>query len=266
MQRIVVMFSLLLFTLTAYARAENFHIIAQKELPVAAGTFRTIEWEMSDQQTGILYAVTFKPSYRAHFHWQENKIQFFADYLDTLSRHHDFMVGINGGFYQPNFTPAGLFIFQGKTIRPMVHSSLVKTCILIDQNRKIHLETPPDQCTRADNAMQAGPLLVENGAVNAALAALSERSPVMKDFFSPHKRTLLALADDRQLILITTTPFSLTDLARFLVAYPEAFGVKKIRLAVNLDGGSSTGMYIRFPDNPFYFHELKHVKTFIFID
>lgn len=88
----------------------------------------------------------------------------------------------------------------------------------------------------------------------------------MKDFFGPHKRTLLALTNQNELLMVTTSQLNLMDLANFLQNYPAAFGANQIKTAVNLDGGSSTGMYIRFPDEPFYFHELKHVKTFIFID
>jgi len=251
---------------SAIAVEENFHVITKKTLPHQLGIFKEIEFSTANHQTSTIYAAILNQHYRARLHQHESKIQFFADYLDELSRHNDFVIGINGGFYQPNFTPAGLFIYQGKMIKPAARSSLLKTCVAINKNHKITLETHLDQCANTDNAMQAGPLLIQNGKVNINLKFMQEKSPSMKDFFSPHKRTLLAITNENQLLMIVTSPVMLGDLANFLQNYPQAFGVSKIKTAINLDGGSSTGMYVRFPDEPFYFHELKHVKTFIFVN
>lgn len=259
------LFTALLYT-TAFSAENKFHLVSQKELPNKLGTFREIEFTASNNQTATIYAATLNEKYRAHLHLHESKIQFLADYLDTLSRHHDFSIGMNGGFYQPDFTPVGLFIHQGKVIKPLVHNSLLKICVIVDKNNKIQLETDLDQCVKADNAMQTGPLLIENGKINSKLQGIQKLSGSMKDFFEPHKRTLLALTNQNELLMITTSQLNLMNLVNFLQNNPAAFGVTQIKTAVNLDGGSSTGMYIRFPDEPFYFHELKHVKTFIFID
>ncbi|HSW92956.1 MAG TPA: phosphodiester glycosidase family protein [Gammaproteobacteria bacterium] len=264
--RILSAFIILLFFSTAFSAEENFRIVDQKELPNQLGTFRTIEFNTSDHEAATLYAVTFNRDYHANFHLQENVIQFFANYLDAFTHNHDFIVGINGGFYYPDFTPAGLLIYHGKTVKPLVRSSIFKACVLIDSTQKIRLETDLDQCKKATNAMQTGPLLIENGKVNTDLLRIQQKSKSLAAFFNPHKRTLLALTGQNRLVMITTSPLALFDVARFLQDHPDAVGATHIQMAVNLDGGSSTGMYIRFPDQPFYFHELKHVKTFIFIN
>ncbi|HSW68592.1 MAG TPA: phosphodiester glycosidase family protein [Gammaproteobacteria bacterium] len=243
---------------------ESFHLIEKKELPNQLGTFREIEF--NHDQTATIYTALLNPEYHARFYQDESKIQFFASYLDELNRHHDFTIGINGGFYQPNFTPVGLFIYQGKMIKPLVHNSLLKACIIINKNQKIILETDLDQCLHADNAMQTGPLLIQNGKINPHLQHLQTKSKSMQEFFDLHKRTLLAFTDENQIVMIVTSPISLMDLANFLQNHPHALGTKKIMTAINLDGGSSTGMYVRFPSEAFYFHELKHVKTFIFVN
>jgi len=204
--------------------------------------------------------------YHAHLHLHESKVQFFADYIDALSRHHNFIIAINGGFYQPDFTPVGLFKYQGKTIKPLARNSLLKSCVMISENNKIILETNLSQCTKVNDAMQTGPILIQDGKINNDLKRMQKKSKSMEDFFESHKRTLLAVTNENQLLMITTSSLSLMDVANFLQNNPTAFGATKIITAVNLDGGSSTGMFIRFPNEPFYLHELKHVKTFIFVD
>ncbi len=255
----------LLFS-TAFADQNNFKIVRKKELPKQLGIFREIEFTTSNNQTGTIYAATLSQQYQAHLHLHESKIQFFADYIDALSRHHDFIIAINGGFYQPDFTPVGLFKYQGKIIKPLTRSSLLKSCVIINKENKITLETNLSECTKVNNAMQTGPILIQDGKINTELKRMQTKSKSMVDFFDSHKRTLLALTNENQLVMLTTSSLSLMDVANFLQNNPEAFGTSKIKTAVNLDGGSSTGMYVRFPNEPFYFHEIKHVKTFIFVD
>lgn len=251
----------------AFSAENHFKLIVNKPLPNQLGVFREIEFNREDNQTATLYAAILNQNYHAKLYLHESQSQFFADYLDTLSLHNNFIIGINGGFYQPDFTPVGLFTAQGKKIKSLIHSSLLKGCVIINNDKKIELETDLSSCKKATNAMQTGPLLIQNGKINrSSLDALKEKSDSMKDFFGPHKRTLLALTNDNQIIIITTSPLTLIDLAHFLQNYPDAFGITQIKTAVNLDGGSSTGMYIRFQDEPFYLHEIKHVKTFIFIN
>ena len=265
LQKIISIIFFILLCRTAFSADENFHVITNKELPNKLGTFREIQFNTSDNQNETLYAALLNQQYNASLHLHESKIQILADYLDELSRHNDFIIGINGGFYQPNFTPAGLFIYKGKKIKRLAHSSLFNACVVINKNNKILLKTL-NQCTETDNVMQTGPLLLKNGKADTTNIQRLKAKSKLDDFFNPHKRTMLALTNDNQLLIITTTQISLIDAANFLQQHPEAFGATKIKMAVNLDGGSSTGMYVRFPNEPFYFHELKHVKTFIFIN
>lgn len=257
---------LFLFISSAFSAENNFHLIEQKELPRQLGTFREIELTTKETQGSIIYAVTLNQNYHSELHLNESQNQFFADYLDTLNQNHDFIIGINGGFYEPDFTPVGLFIYKGKKIKPLIHNSLLKSCVVINSNNKIQLETNLIACNQSTNAMQTGPLLIENGKINNKLEEIKNKSEYIKNFFGLHKRTALAITNDNQIILLTSSQLTLIDLAFFLQNNPDAFGTSQIMTAVNLDGGSSTGMYIRFPDEPFYFHELKHVKTFIFIN
>lgn len=262
---IITLLTVFMLCSNAFAADDNFEIVSKQPLPNEIGTFQQIKFKNnnSDDPT-IFYAAIFNQNYHAKVFQQDGKIQFFANYLDTLSQQQDFIVATNGGFYRPDFTPAGLFIDKGKVVHSVVHDGLLKTCIAINKKEKMSLETHVDACSHAFYAMQTGPLLVSNGKINEEVEALEQRFAHMKDFFLPHKRTVLASAENGTIIAITTSSTTLSDIAKILQDFPQAFGVNKIKIAIDLDGGSSTGMYVRFADQPFYYPEFKHVKTFVF--
>ncbi len=266
LQKMLSTFVILTASTIALAAQNDFHIMIKQTLPNQLGTFQQVEFDAIDDNDPVtFYAATFNQRYRARIFQQEGKIQFFANYMDTLSENEDFIVATNGGFYREDFTPAGLFIDKGKIIRKVAHDSLLQTCIVINKKQKITLEAKLNNCARGFYAMQTGPLLIEDGKVNHDIAVLQQKLPHLQDFFAPHKRTVLALSENGELISIATSAATLLDIATILQDYPQVFGVNKIQIAIDLDGGSSTGMYIRFAEQPFYYQELKHVKTFLFI-
>ena len=262
--KIFITFIVLLIS-TAVFSEEKYQIIREKVLPNNLGTFREIEFDTNNNQSAIFYTVILNKNYHAMLHMHESKEQSDAAYLDELNQQHHFIVGINGGFYQSNFMPVGLFIYHGNLINNLTHSSLFKSCVVVNKNNKIILETELNECSKASNAMQTGPLLIKDGKINTELENLKNKSDLL-NFFDAHKRTLLALTNENNIILLTASSLGLMDVANFLAHFPNALGTSQIKTAINLDGGSSTGMYIQFPDEPFYLHELKHVKTFIFIN
>ncbi len=261
-------FMLLAICSIAHATTQDdFQVLAKQPLPNELGTFQQLVFPSDENNNPItFYVATLNKKYRAKIFQQEGNTQLFANYIGGLSNDHDFIVAINGGFYHPDFTPVGLFIENGKTLQKASRGSLLKACIAISKKQKILIEPNVKDCLDADYAMQTGPLLIHQGKINYKIPIIQENSIRLQDFFSPNKRTLLALSNDGTVIVITTSPATLLDVATILQNHSKAFGVDKIRIAVNLDGGSSTGMYIRFHDNPFYYHELKHVKTFVFFN
>lgn len=245
----------------------NFNLIKQQPLPKQLGDFRQIEFTLATEDDPVVfYAATLNENYRASIYQQPEKYQFFADYIDELSRKHNFVIATNGGFYRPDFTPAGLYIDKGKKLQEFAYHSLLKPCVVINKQQKIKLETSRQNCLNGFFAMQTGPVLIDNGEIQKSLTNKKVRTPKLQEFFGPKRRTLLAVSEDNQMIVIITSPIALSEAATILQNYSAAFGVKKIKTAINLDGGSSTGMYVRFSDDPFYFHEQRHVKTFLFID
>lgn len=147
------------------------------------------------------------------------------------------LAAVNGGYFHPDYTPLGLLAVDGQTVHPMERASLLSG-LLLDNGigpallrREVYKPgaTPPRQ------ALQAGPFLVDNGVPVAGLNALR-----------PARRTAV-LTDGRGRWALAVIPTRLTLAeAAALLARPgllgENVGVKR---ALNLDGGSSTALWVR---------------------
>ncbi len=238
--------------------------LEQKELPNQLGTYRHLQF-LSNNSIEI-YAVTLNDNYHARIYQQPEKNQWFAKSISDLTREQNVILGINGGFYSTHFEPAGLFIDQGQTLQGLKRSRLLNTCIGVDRDQKLFLGKQRGDCLHAYYAMQTGPLLIDHGNVNQNIKTLEQKSKNLGTFFAANRRTILAETSDGKFIVLITPSATLLEIAGILKNYPAAFGAKKIVIALDLDGGASTGMYIHFPDNPFYFSEIKWVKTFVFFN
>ncbi|HEX2548462.1 MAG TPA: phosphodiester glycosidase family protein [Gammaproteobacteria bacterium] len=235
-------------------------MFTERELPNQTGYFRHVQYSLDKNIDA--YVTVFNDKIRAKIFLQPMDNQWAADHLNEMSKQHDFIVGINGGFYTTTFQPAGLFIQNGMRIRPLARSTLLTTCVRVNSNQKIYLEKNRENCLNAYSAMQTGPLIIDQGEISDEVYPANRVK--LNSFFNENRRTILAESTDHQIIAMVTTSATLSHIANILKKYPESFGVKKIKTAIDLDGGSSTGMYVRFAQEPFYFFEQRHVKTLIF--
>ena len=144
---------------------------------------------------------------------------------------------VNGGYFHPDRTPLGLVISGGETLHRWENSKLLTGVLSVSKTGKIQIRRKSDAITiKADDqdwsdALQAGPFLVDNGkcvlGLNATKAA--ERTVVVAD-----KNGVIAL--------LVTGPITLAQLGKLLAKpglWPE-----KIERALNLDGGSSTALWL----------------------
>ena len=152
----------------------------------------------------------------------------------TTKVNHAFL-GINASYFTPENKPLGLVIMQGKKINPLSHSSLLTGIVFVNSSG-LHITTRNSPIKNADYALQAGPFLIRPG----GQLAIKSKGEV-------NRRTVLALTGANNLLVISASPVSLYNLAHLLKKHPQAFGAKSIKVALNLDGGSSTAMSILFP-------------------
>jgi len=164
-------------------------------------------------------------------------------------------VGINGGYYSPTFKPVGLFKIDHRQISRFSSASrLLKAGIVINHQGQISLKANPKKSLleQAPSAMQVGPVLIDRGIIK-----VSNHSQM-------RRRTLLAQTfQGDMMIIVTKTPASLYTLSYLLVHYPHYFNAKKIMLAVNLDGGSSTALSLNLKTKIHNIAEQKPVRTMI---
>jgi exopolysaccharide biosynthesis protein len=144
------------------------------------------------------------------------------------------LAGVNGGYFQPDRTPLGLMIADGKTIHPLEQSKILTGVLAITPHGSSLLrnaEFRPGHSLR--EALQAGPFLVDHGQAVGGLNGVRRA-----------ERTVL-LADRRGVAaLLTTGPVTLAELAS-LLAEPGLVGGLEIDRALNLDGGSSTALWVK---------------------
>lgn len=246
-----------LFSTVCYAG-----ILNERALENHLGTYYHTQISAQDPLTKIDFnIVRLTDNGHALLYLQPVKSQSEAKLMDDLDI--DFKVAINGGFYTPDFRPVGLLIDQGKVVTKFKKNRLLTSCITIDEKGKMQLIPRCETAPRAYYAMQTGPIIMDHGKVTDDIKALETKSKIPSSYFNEHARTIVAEAGDKSLLLIVTSSMTLDDEIHILQNNPKALGVDRIESAVNLDGGASSGMYIRFPDDPVYIQELMPVKVLL---
>ncbi len=102
--------------------------------------------------------------------------------------------------------------------------------------------------------MQCGPFLVEGGKAEPGLNNIRSA-----------RRTAVFTADRHTWGLVSTSALTLEELGAILADPALLPGELKVERAINLDGGSSTGMWAAQPGQPapFYLHEIGIVRDFV---
>lgn len=140
------------------------------------------------------------------------------------------VAGINASYFHPDFTPLGLTVSQGKTIHPYEKAKLLSGLLLVQKGRIELIRASSPGSASHEQALQAGPWLVEKGTPIATLNAekLARRSVIITDGKGHWGIVALSSA-------------SLAETAAIL-AQPGFAGTWSVRDSLNLDGGSSTAL------------------------
>ncbi|EGV18861.1 phosphodiester glycosidase family protein [Thiocapsa marina] len=143
------------------------------------------------------------------------------------------VAGVNGGFFHPDWQPAGLMISKGRRINRFETAKLLSGLVYSD-DRGIHLVRRSRFQDHPGIAalLQTGPYLVENG---RTVRGLSTSDPRRRTFIATDWR-------GNWVIGATTSSLTLAELGESL-ASPDALTPWRIDRAINLDGGSSTGFF-----------------------
>lgn len=171
--------------------------------------------------------------------------------LENTLRHAGVPAGVNGGYFHPDHKPIGLVVANGDAIHAYEKAKLLtgivgaKTDGRISIIRSTAYQKKP--VTYRD-AIQCGPMLVEDSTSVAGLNA--ERIA---------RRTAVATGSGGNVALVYTTSVTLADAANIL-SLPNIFGTWSPTSALNLDGGTSSGLWA---NNVVSLPEIKRVRNFL---
>jgi exopolysaccharide biosynthesis protein len=160
------------------------------------------------------------------------------------------LAGVNGGYFHKDRTPLGLVIIDGQTTHQLERAKLLSGLVTVTPRGANLLrvgEYKPGKQIR--QALQAGPYLVDNG---RAVQGLNSTRLA--------ERTVLLAGKQGVVALLITSHVTLADLGK-LLATPALFPELKIERALNLDGGSSTALWVDGTPAPFSHREWKRVRN-----
>jgi uncharacterized protein YigE (DUF2233 family) len=181
--------------------------------------------------TARLTAVRFDPAaYRVSVKYDIANAGTIREWFDAL----DPLVVVNGGYFDANYKPTALVIFDG--IRRGESYDGFGGMVVINEGDQFELRSLRQQPYNPDEplrqAMQSAPMLIQPGGQLSDLEADQDRS----------RRTVIARdSQGRILLIVSNEPaFTLTELA-------ETLHQSDLQLdaALNLDGGRSTGLYVQ---------------------
>jgi uncharacterized protein YigE (DUF2233 family) len=162
------------------------------------------------------------------------------------------VAGTNGGYFHPDRTPLGLLVCDGRQVHPLERAKLLSGLATVT-TRGVSLQRVAEfrGSRAARQALQAGPFLVDGGKAVAGLNATKSA-----------RRTAI-LSDGRGgIALLISTSTTLAELAQILATPGMVPGLKVVR-ALNLDGGSSTGIWIRQPGGAYCERPFKSVRNYV---
>lgn len=164
------------------------------------------------------------------------------------------LAGTNGGYFHADWTPVGLEIADGRKVHAFEKAKLLSGVFVVTKGTPRIVRSAAYTPSAADsNALQAGPFLVEKGAVVSGL------NPTRAA-----RRTVVMTDGRGRWALLILSPLTLAETAS-LLASRTAFPDFPVAQALNLDGGSSTALWVDVEPRPFSYSEFGRVRNFLAI-
>lgn len=169
--------------------------------------------------------------------------------VDEYAQYSKALLAINGGFFDGNYQPLGLRIYNKRQTNPAKNISWWG--IFYVKNQKAYLtninQYSPDH--QIDFAIQSGPRLLINNRIPPLKPGRAERS------------ALGITHDGRVIILVTDNmPLSTTELAQLMKAQPL-----NCENALNLDGGSSSQLRAQLDSFQLEVHGFSNVSDAVIV-
>ncbi|MEA3211537.1 MAG: hypothetical protein QOE70_4594 [Chthoniobacter sp.] len=241
---------LVLFLLAPNFAPSAWTLVETLTVPAPAGLEFTERKVTDGSGSATLWMVAFSPKTHT-FAVMDNPDGAFD--LASASAKRGALAAVNGGYFHPDRTPLGLVVRQGVQIHPLEKARLLSGVISVTPGAMAIQRSGAFKSSAAiREALQAGPFLIEGGKKIVGLEATKSaaRTVVFQD------------AKGRAGFLICKS-VSLAEMAE-LLATSAVFPEGKMVRALNLDGGSSTALWVR-GEPPFYQREWKSVRNYLAI-
>lgn len=162
------------------------------------------------------------------------------DSVGSMARRRGALAAINASYFGTDDRPLGYLKFGGKVVVPSIATGAAFTAVFCMRGARARI-VPREQFRprEADLALQAGPRLVAAGRPTQGLR--ETRS---------FRQSGIAVTQDGRVVIYATDGFyrGLTwEETRAILAGPEGEGGIHPRDVLNLDGGSSSQMYVKMP-------------------
>lgn len=227
-------------------------VFSQPEpLPASAG----LEFVKRDVRDGAkrveIHVVTFR--FKTHvFAVMDNPEGAFD--LEGAATRRGAAAAVNGGYFHPDRTPLGLVIRKGFTIHAIERAKLLSGLVVVSGDGVALSRTGEFSASaKVREALQAGPFLVDGG----------KTVPGLNDTRSAARTVVFGDNVGRFSLLIGKSA-TLAEMAQIL-ATPGMVPDGRITRALNLDGGSSTAMWVKQDGSAFYAREWKGVRNYLAI-
>ncbi|MEO6053118.1 MAG: phosphodiester glycosidase family protein [Chthoniobacterales bacterium] len=162
--------------------------------------------------------------------------------------------GVNGGYFQEDFTPVGLLVENGKRLHEFQTAKLLSGVFWVQGNGKpeiLSAQTFSSRDRKPLQAIQCGPRLVQEGKATVGLNAVRSA-----------RRTIIATDGHGKWALLTLSTGTLADAAEILTV-SGLFNGLSISSALNFDGGSSTGLWVKKEPKAFYVMPYANVRDYL---
>jgi uncharacterized protein YigE (DUF2233 family) len=164
------------------------------------------------------------------------------------------LAGTNGGYFHADWKPVGLAISGGTKQNGFEKAKLLSGVFVVTKGVPSLVRSGAYSASRSDtDALQAGPFLVEKGTAIGGLNAVKSA-----------RRTVVATDGRGRWALMILSHATLAETGA-LLASRTVFPDFPIASALNLDGGSSTALWVATPPRPFYYSEAGKVRNFLAI-
>jgi uncharacterized protein YigE (DUF2233 family) len=173
------------------------------------------------------------------------------DELSAVMQRENCIAGVNGGYFNPDYSPVGLLVSDGRVVAPQQKAKLLSGVVSVADGRVLVQRAAEfSSKSKPTAARQCGPFLVDGG---KAVPGLNDARVA--------RRTFVAVAGERAAVGFCSH-VTLAQLAS-LLATNGTVGDSKAQRALNLDGGSSSGFWFAGERGPFSISEQKTVRDYI---